>query len=154
MRYPYCIIFDWETRFMSSHFQSWAASKGNKLELSTMCKLQQDRPSKIVKEEIIQLTRACNTKGNEWLSKISEIQLRLNSPCNALWRNNPFVTVLGFDCKLGLHTLPYLINEYQPAMEHYNAAPQALTNAKAGEAKQAKLHRSLVSQHKVGDRVL
>ena len=32
MGYPCCIVFDRDNLFMSSHFQSWAASKGIKLE--------------------------------------------------------------------------------------------------------------------------
>ena len=35
MGYSYSIVFDHDTLFMSSHFQSWAASKGIQLEPST-----------------------------------------------------------------------------------------------------------------------
>ena len=40
--YPNCIVFDRNTVFMLSHFQSWAVSKGIKLEPSTACHPQTD----------------------------------------------------------------------------------------------------------------
>ena len=45
--------------------------------------------------------------------------------------------MLGFDAKLGLHTFPYTINKYQPATERHEATSQALTYAKARQAKEA-----------------
>ena len=97
---------------MSSHIQSWVASKEIKLELFTTCHLQTDSHSEIVNKEIIQVATACKAEGNEWLSKMPEIQLRLNSHYNASCRNNPFATVSGFDAKLGLDTFPYPIKKY------------------------------------------
>ena len=41
--YPYCIVFDQNTLFMSLHFQSWAPSKGIKLEPSITYHSQMDR---------------------------------------------------------------------------------------------------------------
>jgi hypothetical protein len=154
MGYPYCIVFDRDTLFMSAHFQSWAASKGIKLEPSTAYHPQTDGQSEIVNKEIIQVARACKAEGDEWLTKIPEIQLKLNSRYNASRRNNPFVTVLGFDAKLGLDSFPYPINNYQPASERHNTTSQALTQAKISQAKQANIHRTPEPQHKVGDQVL
>ena len=69
-----------------------------------------DGESEIVNEDIIQVARACKAEGNQWLSKIPEIQLRLNSCYNTSGRNNPFVIGLVFDAKLGLNTFPCCIN--------------------------------------------
>ena len=88
------------------------------------------------------------------LSKIRDIQLRLNSHNNSSRRNNPFVTVLGFDTKLGLDTFPYPTNNYQPATERHDATSQALTSAKANQANQTNLHHTLEPKHKVEDNVL
>ena len=88
------------------------------------------------------------------MSKIPEIQLRLNSHHNGSKRNNPFVTVLGFDAKPGLDTFPYPIKNYQPATERHNATSQALTDAKTSQAKQPNLYHTLEPQHTVGDKVL
>ena len=104
-------------------------------------------------KEIIQVARTCKAEGNEWLSKIPEIQLRLNLRYNGSRRNNPFVTVLYFDTKLGYNTFPYPINKYQPATESHDATTQALTSVKARRAKQANLHRTLEPKHKVGHTV-
>ena len=88
------------------------------------------------------------------MSKIREIQLRLNLHYNASRRNNHFAIVLGFDAKLGLNTFPYPINKYQSATQCHKASSQALTNAKASQAKQANLHCTPEPQHKVEDKVL
>ena len=138
---------------MSSHFESWAASEGNKLDPSTAYHPQADSQSEIVNQEIIQVARACKVAGNEWLSKIPEIQLRLNLHYNASRRNNPFVILLGFNAKLGLDTFPYPINKYRPTTEYNNATSQALTYAKSSQAEQANLHRTPEPQHKVGDKL-
>ena len=68
------------------------------------------------------------------------MQLRLNLRYYASRRTNPFVSDLGFDAKLGLNTFPYPMNKFQRATERHNATSQALTNAKASQAKQANLH--------------
>ena len=125
MGYPYFIVFDRDTLFISSHFHSWAASKGIKLKPSAIYHAQTDNLSEIVNKEIIQVARSCEGEGNEWLSKILKIQLRLNSRYNASHRNNPFVTGLSFDAKLGLNTFRYTINNYDPATEYHNATSQA-----------------------------
>ena len=49
---------------------------------------------------------------------------------------------------------PYPINKYQPAAKRHNTTSSALTNAKASEAKQTKLHQTLEPQHKVRNKVL
>ena len=154
MWYPDSIVFDRENLFILWHFQSWPASKGIKLEASTAHNSQMDGQSEIVNKEIIQVARACKAEANAWLSKIQEIQLRLNSCYNASRRNNPFVTILAFDAKLRLYTFPYPINKYQLVTDSYNATSQALTSAKASQAKQANLHRTLEPTYKVGDKVL
>ena len=154
MEYPYCIVFDWNTFFMSSHFQSYAASKGIKLETSTAYYPPTDSQSEIVNKEIIQVARACKAEGNQWLSKIPEFQLMLNSRSNTSRTYNSFVTVWGFDANLGLNTLSYCINKYQPVMERHNSTSQVLTGATASQAKQANLHHTLEPQYKVIDKVL
>ena len=93
-----------------------------------------DSQFEIMNKEIIQVARAWKAEGNEWLRKIPDIQLRLNSCYNASRRKNPLVTVLGFDAKLGHDTFPHPINRYQPATGRHNAASQALTTAKASQA--------------------
>ena len=95
------------------------------MKTSTTYYPQTDGQLKIVNKAIIQVARAYKGEGNEWWSKISEIQLRLNSHYNTSRGNNPFVTVLGFDPKLGLDTFPYTIHKYQPTTEPHNATSQA-----------------------------
>ena len=73
---------------------------------------------------------------------------------NTYYRNNHFVTVLGFDENLGLDTFPYPINKYQTATEHHNATSQGFINDKAMEAMQANQHYTPEPRRKVGDMVL
>ena len=113
-----------------------------------------DGQSEIMDKEIMQVARAYKADGNKLLSKMLEIQLRLNLRYNTSTRNNPFVTLFGFDAKLGLDTFPYHINKYQPATERHNGTSQALTNAKANQAKRANLHCTTEPLHKIGDKVL
>ena len=115
---------------------------------------QMDSQSGIMNIKTIHVARACKAKGNEWWSKIPEMQLRLKLRYNASRENKPFVTVLDFEAKLGLDIFLHLINKSQPTMERHNATSQALTSAEASEAKQANLYRTLEPKHKVEDNVL
>jgi len=80
--YPYYIVFDQDTLFMSDDFKDWAARKGIKLELSTAYHPQMGGQSEIANKAILQAARACKVEGNECLHKLSEIQLKLNSRGN------------------------------------------------------------------------
>jgi len=71
--YPYYIVLDLDTLFMSDHFKDWAARKGMKLEPSTAYHPQTDGQSEIANKAILQATWACLVEGNEWLNKLSEI---------------------------------------------------------------------------------
>jgi len=77
--YPYYIVFDQDTLFMSEHFKDSAARKVIKLEQSTAYHHQMNGQSEIANKPILQPTRGCKVEGNEWLHKVSEIQLKLES---------------------------------------------------------------------------
>ena len=66
MGYPYCIVFDQDMLFMSSHFKSWAANKGMTLGPSIMNHPQMDSQSEIVNNQMIQVARGCKAARNEW----------------------------------------------------------------------------------------
>jgi len=52
--YPYYIVFDRDTLFMSDHFKDWAARKGIKLEPATTYHPQTDGQSEIANKAILQ----------------------------------------------------------------------------------------------------
>jgi len=52
--YPYYIVFDRDTLFMSDHFKDWAARKGIKLEPYTTYHLLTDGQSEIANKAILQ----------------------------------------------------------------------------------------------------
>jgi len=79
IEYPYYIVFDRDTLFMSDYSKDWAARKGIKLEPSTTYHPQTDGQSEIANKAILQAARACKVEGNEWLHKLSKIHLKLNS---------------------------------------------------------------------------
>ena len=94
--YPYYIVFDQDTLFMSDHFKDWAARKGIKLKPSTAYHPQTDGQSEIANKAILQAARACKVEGNEWLHNLYEIQLKLNSRDNSARQHSPFFSLLGF----------------------------------------------------------
>jgi len=65
MGYPFSILFDRDTLFMSDHFQNWARKNGIKLEPCTSYQPQTDRQLEIVNKEILQVARACKAEGDE-----------------------------------------------------------------------------------------
>jgi len=77
--YPYYIVFDRDTLFISDYFKVWAARKGIKLEPSTAYQPQTDSQSEVANKAILQAIWECKVEGNEWLHQLPEIQLKLNS---------------------------------------------------------------------------
>jgi len=73
IRYPYYIVFDRDTLFMSDHFKDWAARKGFKLEPSTAYHPHTGGLSEIANKAILQAARAYKVEGNQWLHKLSDI---------------------------------------------------------------------------------
>ena len=108
----------------------WEARKGIKLEPSTSYRLQADGQTEIVNKEILQVARACKAEGDEWLQKIPEIQLKLNSRYNAARRNYPFFASFGFDVNIRLSSLPHLVNHYVPHEERHTTTSLNLYQAK------------------------
>jgi len=133
--YPYYIVFDWDTLFMSDHFKDWAARKGIKLEPSTAYHPQKDGQSEIANKGILQAARPCKVEGNQWLHKLSEIQLKLNSRGNTARQHSLFFSLLGFEAKLGPSSFPCLINPYTPADERHLDTSRNLYSSKVKQAK-------------------
>jgi len=152
--YPYYIVLDQDTLFMSDHFQDWAARKGIKLEPSTAYHPQTDGQSEIANKAILQAAQACKVEGNEWLHKLSEIQLNLNSRDNTARQHSPFFSMLGFEAKLGPSSFPYLINPYTSAEERHLDTSRNLYSYKVKQAKQANKKRSVPPLLSAGQKVL
>jgi len=141
--YRYYIVFDRDTLFMSDHVKDWAARNGIKLEPSTAYHPQMDGQTEIANKAILQATRACNVEGNEWLHKLSEIQLKLNSRDNTTRQHSPFFSLLGFEAKLGPSSFPYPITSDTPAEERHLDTSRNLYSSKVKQAKQANKKRSV-----------
>jgi len=117
--YPYYIVFDRDTLFMSDHFKDWAARKGIRLEPATAYHPQTDGQSEIANKAILQAGQACKVEGNEWLHKLSEIQLKVNSRDNTARQHSPFFSLLGFKAKIGPSSFPYPITPYTPTEQRH-----------------------------------
>jgi len=152
--YPYYIVFDPDTLFLSDHFTDWAARKGIKLETSTAYHPQTDGQSEIANKAILQAARACKLEGNEWLHKLSEIHLKLNSRDNTARQHSPFFSLLGFEANLGPSSFPYPINPYTPAEERHLDTSRNLYSSKVKQAKQANKKRSVPPLLSAGQKVL
>jgi len=135
--YHFYIVFVQDTLFISDHFKDWAARKGIQLEPSTGYHPQTDGHSEIAKMAIHQAARACKVERNEWLRKLCEIQLKLNSGDNTKIQYSPFFSMLGFGVKLGPSSFPYPITLYTPAEERHLDTSRNLYSSKVKEAKQA-----------------
>jgi len=152
--YPYYIGFDRDTLFMSDHFKDWAARKGFKLEPSMAYHLQADGQSEVANKAILQPARGCKVEGNEWLHKLCEIQLKLNSQNNTARQHGPFFSLLGFEVKLGPSSFPYPITPYTPAEERHLDTSCNLYSSKVKEAKQANKKRSVPPLDSAGQEIL
>jgi len=152
--YTYYIVFDRDTLFMSDHFKDWAARKGIKLEPSTAYHPQTDGQSEIANKAILQAAGACKVEGTEWLYKLSEIQLKLNSRDNTARQHSPFFSLLGFEAKLGPSSFPYPINPYTSAEERHLDTSRNLYSSNVKQAKQAKKKRSVPPLLSAGQKVL
>jgi len=152
--YPYYIVFDRDTLFMSDHFKDWAARKGIRLEPSAAYHPQTDGPSEIANKTILQATRACKVKGNEWLHKLSETQLKLNSRDNTARQHCPFFSLLGFDAKLSPSSFPYPITAYTPAEERHLDTSRNMYSSKVKQAIQANEKPSVPPLLSAGQKVL
>jgi len=152
--YPYYIVFDRDTLFMSDHFKDWAARKGIKFEPSTAYHPQTDGHSEIANKAILQAARACKVEGNEWLHKLSEIQLKLCSRDNTARQQSPFFSLLGFEAKLGPSSFPYLINPYSPAEECHLETSRNLYSSQVKQAKEPNKKRSVPPLLSAGQNVL
>jgi len=139
---------------MSDHFKDWAARKGIKLEPSTAYHPQTERQSEIANEAILQAARGCKVEGNEWLHKLSEIQLKLNSRDNTAREHSPFFSLLCFEAKLGPSSFPYPINPYTPAEECYLDTSPNLYSSQVKQAKQANKKGSVPPLLSAGQKVL
>jgi len=135
--YPYYIVFDRDTLFMSDHFRHWAARKGIKLEPYTAYHAQMDSQSEIANKAILQAARTFKVEGNEWLYKLFEIQLKLNSRDNTTRQHSPFFSRPGFRAKLGPSSFPHPIIPYTSAEELHLDASRNLFSSKVKQAKQA-----------------
>jgi len=139
---------------MSDHFKHWAARKGIKLEPTTTYHHQTDGQSEITNKAILQTAWACKVKGNEWLHKLSEIQLKLNSRDNTARQHSPFFSLLGFEAKLVPSSFSYPITTYTPAEERHLDTTRNLYSSKLKQAKQANKKRSVPPLPSAGQKVL
>jgi len=152
--YPYYIVFDRDTLFMSDHFMDWAARKGIKLEPSTAYHPQTDGQSEIANKAILQAARACKVEGNEWLHKLSQIKLKLNSRGNTARQHSPFFSLLGFEAKPGHSSFTYSITPYTPAEERHLHTSRNLYSSKVKQAKQANKKGTVPPLLSAGQKVL
>jgi len=152
--YPYCIIFDRDTLFMSDQFKDWAARKAIKLESSTAYHPQTDGKSEISNKAFLQAARAWKVEGNEWLHKLFEMQLKLNSWDLTARQHRPFFSLLRFEAKLGPSFFPYPITPYTPAKERHLDTSCNLYSFKVKQANQANKKRSVPPLLSAGQKVL
>jgi len=115
---------------------------------------QTDGQSEIANKAILQATGACQVQGNEWLHKLSEIQLKLNYGDNSATQHSPFFSFTGFEAKLSPSSFPYSITPYTSAEECHLDTLRNLYCFKVKQAKQANKKGSVPSLLSAGQKVL
>jgi len=124
------------------------------LEPSTAYHPQTDGQSEIANKAILQAARACKVEGNEWLYKLSEIQLKLYSRDNTARQHSTFFSLLGFEAKIGPSSFPYPITPYTPAEERHLDTSRNLYSSKVKQTKQANKKRSVPRLLAAGQKIL
>jgi len=114
-----------------------------------------DGQSEIANKAILQAARACKVERNEWLHKLSEIQLKLNSRDNTARQHSPFFFLPGFEAYLGPSSFLYPITPYTPTKEvqHLDTS-RNLYSSKVKQAKQANKKWSTPPLLSAGQKVL
>jgi len=128
--------------------------KGIKLEPSTTYHPQTDGQSEIANKVILQEAWACQVEGNEWLPKLSEIQLKVNFWDNTARQHSSIFLFLDFEALLGPSSFPYLVTTYIPAEERHFANSRNLYSSKVKEANQTNKKRSIPPLLSEGQMVL
>ena len=152
--YHNTIVFDKYTLFMSDHFQGWAASKGILLEPSTAYQQQTDGQTEIVNKEVVTIVRACELEGDQWVKKLPEIQLKLNSRYNSSRGSSPFHTVYGFTPRFGLAQMPYPVNKIVADTDRHAQVTHNLKIAKERQSFQANKRSNQPPRWKIGQKVM
>jgi len=104
--YLYYIVFDQGILSICDYFNDRAARERINLESSSVYQPQTDIQSENTNKEILQTAQACQVEGNEWLNKLSMIQLNLNSPDNSARLDMSFFLHKGFRAKDWCYFLP------------------------------------------------
>jgi len=71
--YPYSVVFDRDTLFMSDYFKDWQQERESGWNCLPYTTLRTDGQSEIDNEAIHQATRVCKVEGNKWLHNLSKI---------------------------------------------------------------------------------
>ena len=124
------------------------------MELSTAYDPQTNGQSEFANKAILQAARVCKVEGNEWLHKPFKIQLKLNFRDNTTKQYSSFLSIIGFEPKLGPSYFPYLSTPYTPAEERYLDTSTNLYSSKFKDAKQAHKKRSVLLLLSASQKVL
>ena len=152
--HPNTIVFDTDSLLMSDHLQAWAASKGILLEPSTAYHQQTDGQTEIVNKEVVTIVRACKLEGDQWVKKLPQIQLKLNSRYNSSRGSSPFHTLYRFTPKFGQAQMLYPLNKIVADTARHTQVTRKLKLTKERQSFQANRRRNQPPRWKIGQKVM
>ena len=139
---------------MSDHFQGWAASNRILLEPSTLYHQQTDGQSEIVNQEVVTIVPAYEIEADQWVKKLEEIPLRLNSTCNWSRRRSPFHTLYAFTLRFGLPQMHYPLNKVVAHTDRHVQLTNILKQANERQSLQANKRSNQPPRCKIAQKVM
>ena len=139
---------------MSDDFQPCAASKDILLEPSTAYYQQTDGQTKIDNKAVVTIVRACELEGDQFLTQLAEIQLKLHSRYNSSCSSYPFHTLYGFTPRFGQVQMLYPLNKIIVDTDRHGQVTNDLKLATKHQSLQVDKRRNQQPRCKIGQKVM
>ena len=140
-KYPYEMVSDRDSLFTSIPFKRWMLEHGIKSAMSTPYHPQTDGQTERANRDLNVILRILKAEGKNWIAKVPEVQMALNSRYDSSRKSTPYINLFGIRPNIARPILPHPINYFaDPAQRHLNTA-QALHESKIKQKEQVDKHR-------------
>ena len=105
-------------------------------------------------KEVVTIVRACELEGDQYVKKLLDIQLKLNSRYNLSHGSSLFHILYGFTTRFGQAQMSYPLNKIVADTDGDAQGTNNLTLAKASQFFQPKKRTSKPPRWKIGQKVM